>query len=604
MFSSRRWYAAALLAALCACSRSTAPASFERVAVLAFENLSTRPDLDWAGALAPGVIAAQTMGAAKFFVAAAGKHDLGALRAVKVLRGYYQVEGSTLRLRATLHDLETNRAARDFNEAGSLEQGPLPLLDRLSRQLAGQPRPYPHSNSAAVAALGAALLEPDAARRAEKAEAAWKMDPKLVPAAMEAAQARLGIGDAAGAVRVLEAAIPAAQDASTTSQARLLLAFLKRDPGQMKVALEQAVAQSPRNTDLLRELGELEGRLGHHADSQKWFRAALALEPRFTGLWNLLAYSQAYAGDFDAALASTAEYRKLGAADPNSFDSTGEIGWMAGRFTESAQAFLTAQEKDPLFLGGQEFAKAAFARLLAGDAAGADQVFSRYIESRRAAADPIVDLRQAHWLYLSGRPREAIELASKIAASGGEPGARAAAFLAVWLAQQDRKDDAQKAAQQARSIARSPGSVNMAGIAALLASPAASPAEWQKRTAAAFSPQAPASVTAGAMAYSLFLDRHYREAASVFERLLETVNPATADEVRALLAGSAVLGGDASRAAALLARWPLPPTPGESLFATLWFPHVIDWRARTLEKTNPQAAASLQSLYRSITRRS
>lgn len=570
------------------------------MAVLAFENLSTQRELDWAGAVAPSVLSYETVGAAKLLlVAGSGKHDLSTLRATEVLRGHYQVEGERLRLVAELRDVMSNQVVRRFEESGKLADGPMPLLDGLSRELAdGVTRPFPYSNRAAVEKFGAALLEIDPAKRADMAEAAFGMDPKLTAAAMEAAETRLARGDGAGALRVLEAVT--ASGAASPAPARLLLAFFKRDASGMRSALEQAVAESPRNTDLMRELGELTGRLGEHGESQKWFRKALELEPQFTGLWNLLAYSQAYGGDFKGALESAAQYRKLGVQDPNSFDSSGEILWMAGRFEESAKDFLAAQERDPLFLGGLEFAKAAFARLMAGDRTGADQVFARYLESRRAAADPIVDLRQAHWLYLSGRRQQAMEALQKVVGAGGELGARASAFGAVWLAQQGRKEEAQKAAAAGRAMARTPGSLNMAGVAALLASPGASAEEWQKRAAAAFNAQAPAAVTVGGLAYALFLDRHYKESAALFARLMEGLNPGLADEMRALLAGSLVQAGEDGKAAQILSRWPLPPAPGESMFASLWFPDVIEWRARAVEKTGGQGADTLRSLHRTV----
>ncbi len=586
--SSRPLLLVVLLTAACAGRRAERP--FDRIAILPFDNLSADAGLDWIGPLAPGVIATQTTGAARLLpLVATGEFDLARLRATQALRGYYQMEGSRLRLRATLTDIATNRTVRAFDHSGPASDGPLPLLDALSKDLADKVRPYPSSNREAVASLGSALLETGARERAQLAESAYRKDPALTPAAIEAAQTYIASGDPASAAGILRSLAPG--ESAESAQAGLMLALLERNQAAIRPALETAVRFSPRNSDLLGELGQLATRARDYGSGVRWFQKAIELEPEHPGPWNLLSYTQAYAGDFPAALASVEHLRTLSPQDPNSFDSIGEINWMAGRFDQAYKSFLEAQQKDPLFQGGLEFAKAAFSRLMAGDTAGADQLFGRYLESRRAAADPIVDLRQAHWLSLTGRRAQALEASAKLAAAGGELGSRAASFRSMWLAQAGRREEAQAMAANARGLARSPGAVNMAALAGLLASPNAPPQAWLARAQALFHPNAPASFAESALAYALFLNGHYKEAAAILERLVRQTNPGVVDELQSLLAGARLQLGDAKGAFELLNRWPLPPVPGESLFASLWFPNVIEWRGKATASVRGAAAA-------------
>ena len=75
---------------------------------------------------------------------------------------------------------------------------------------------------------------------------------------------------------------------------------------------------------------------------------------------------------------------------PAGYDTMGEINWLAGRFSEAEKNFLEAQQKQPQFLEGLEFSKAAFARFLAGDMAGADELFTKFGRASGTFKDPNV----------------------------------------------------------------------------------------------------------------------------------------------------------------------------------------------------------------------
>ncbi|MBL8178329.1 MAG: hypothetical protein JNK48_26875, partial [Bryobacterales bacterium] len=255
----------------------------------------------------------------------------------------------------------------------------------------------------------------------------------------------------------------------------------------------------------------------------------------------------------------------------------GEVHWFFGQFAEAEANFLEAQKRDPQFLGGLEFAKAALARFMAGDTKAADQIFSRYLETRRALKDPLADLRNAHWLYLTGRKKEALEAGKTVAAASTETGALMQSYLAVWQLQQGDAAAAETA-RLALSRARTPATASQAGLAALLAQPRSSAEEWNSRIGKAIGPATPPALKRLVLAYALLLGKHYRQARQVLEPLHAETPPSGAEEIRMLLAKAKWETGDQAGARDLLRRYPLPPQPGESVYASLWFPEFLQWR--------------------------
>jgi hypothetical protein len=82
---------------------------------------------------------------------------------------------------------------------------------------------------------------------------------------------------------------------------------------------------------------------------------------------------------------------------------------MAGKFSEAETFFLNAHKANPELLGGSDLQKAAYARWLSGDLAGADKVFEDYLKYRVDHADQTVAWRRAVWEYSTGRESAAIE---------------------------------------------------------------------------------------------------------------------------------------------------------------------------------------------------
>lgn len=553
---------------LAACGKQTSR-PLERIAAPPLENLSGNAELDWISSASTPLLVMKTAGApGRIVLGVNAEREAAAVRASQVLRGYYDGKGGTVRLHAALFDAESNRMVREFDEQGA----PGDVLDRLAAAIK-EGTVAAATRSAAMEAYGRSVHEKDAAVRRTRLEEALRSDPGFTPAAIALAQ----LQTPQEAVATLQAAIGRHQDGWERSRLQLALATVQREPAAVLKAMENCLRFAPNDTDMARGLGDALVNRHRYAEGVQWLEKAAALEPEQVQIWNLLAYANSYARNLDKAKQSLEGYRKAAPQDPNAFDTAGEIYWAFGQFREAETNFLEAQKIDPLFLGGLEFAKAAMARFLSGDEKGADQMFGRYMESRRSLKDPLADLRAAHWLYLTGRKQPAKEAIGKLAATTTEAGVLAQAFLALWQLQEG---DAAAAgtAQQAMGRARTPAAATQAGLVMLLAQPRASAEEWNSRIQRAVGPGAPPALRRLVLVYALTLGKHFKEARTLLEAMYNETPPSGSDEIRMLLALARLETGDKAGAKVLLERYALPPNPGDTLYASLWFPQFQAWR--------------------------
>jgi Flp pilus assembly protein TadD len=547
-----------------------------RIAVIPWENLSTREAIDWIGPVAPYEISARTVGDPhRVFLAAGSERDLLPLRAQQVLSGYYEAAANTLRVHVTLRDLATSRNLMQFEVDGGM---PEKLYTAVSARLSAVAGSSSESNEAALAAFGRALLSSRSGAKRDLLAQALKADPHYAPAAALLAQMISAAGDPQSAAAILETARSGRRDGWAWAQLTQELGAIRRDPALLRKGLESSAKLSPANADISRALGEFQVQHHRYPEAAKWFRKTVDLEPGVTAFWNLLAYAQAYARDFAGARASTAQYRKLAPSDPNAWDTTGEVEWYAGNFAAAESAFLEAQQKQPLFLGGLEFSKAAFARFLAGDLTGADQTYHRYLETRRALKDPLTDLREVHWWFLTARRGKALERVASLAQAEGDAGSRAGLFQALFLLEEGKSAEALAAAGNAAKKAADPSGRTTADLMVLLAQPPASANEWLSRVDRALPPTVPSTVRRQVLIYALILGKHYAPAVKLLESAYGETPPPAAEENRMLLGKALLATGNRQRAAEMLTNYPLPPQPGETLFATLYFPGFLEWR--------------------------
>ncbi|MBL8175835.1 MAG: hypothetical protein JNK48_14260, partial [Bryobacterales bacterium] len=302
----------ALLLAGCA---KQAARPLERIAAAPLENLSGNAALDWIAAASTPLLTMKTAGApGRIVLGVNAEREAAGLRATQVLRGYYSEHGGQVRLQAALYDTESHRMVREFREQGA----PGEVLDRLAAALKqGAVTP---TNSAAMQAYGQSVKETAAGARIARLQEALRADSGFAPAAIALAQ----FVSPEEARATLQSAISKNAEGWERSRMQLALATVDRDSAALLKALESCLRYAPNDTDMARGLGEALVNRHRYADGVKWLGRAASLEPHVTQVWNLLAYANSYAGDFEQAKHSLEQYRKTAEQDPNAYDTAGE----------------------------------------------------------------------------------------------------------------------------------------------------------------------------------------------------------------------------------------------------------------------------------------
>jgi len=91
------------------------------------------------------------------------------------------------------------------------------------------------------------------------------------------------------------------------------------------------------------------------------YQEGLRLDPKDHYLWNMLSYTQAWAGDLSAALEANDQYLALLPGDPNPWDSRGDVLYWFARHEKAIAAYRKVLELKPDFQDHQEFVKLAIA---------------------------------------------------------------------------------------------------------------------------------------------------------------------------------------------------------------------------------------------------
>ena len=167
-------------------------------------------------------------------------------------------------------------------------------------------------------------------------------------------------------------------------------------PGENRIQwLRESIQADPAFDEARLMLARDLTALQRFAEAAVVFRELAQRQPGIGAYWNELAYAQARAGDFEAALESIRRYEDLDKG-PNPLDSRGEILFMQRKYAEAAASFLEAYERSPDFLDGAPLRKAAEATLRAGDLQRADELFQRYLQKHRKGSMQEAPLR-ARW---------------------------------------------------------------------------------------------------------------------------------------------------------------------------------------------------------------
>jgi hypothetical protein len=572
--------------AISACT-SKQPQSPVKYAVLRFENLSRDSSLDWVGRAASEVLTkslgaiprgvmyqAQQPSAARPVSAPGISTEFPAARlagATQVIYGYYEVVNGQLRITAIAEDAATGQTTKSVTAAGDV----LPALSSLAKEFTASPKPYSTQSSAALQAAVTAMESP--APDEQMFRKAMAADPHYEEGYIGAAEVALAHKDKASLAEIVAQARAAGLNKITLARLDLAAASLSTNPADREQALVKLAAADPSDKSVIRAVADSEfTRLRFHDAATHYAEAA---DAGHSEIYNLLAYARMFEGDEKSALEAARRYQSLRPADPNAIDTEGDVQYFFSRFADAEKTYLRAAAKDPAFNQGGETWKAARARLLTGDVAGATELYNRYSGERTKSKDPTVGYRDAEWKYLCGARAQAVEDMRK--AVNGTSNAALKILeqtqIAIWELQLGKRADAIRDAQLV--IAAGQNQSTLAAIVARFASidPPASADEWRKRADSAFRGDSAGQVRAVALAYTLFLSGHYADAAPLWQKIYTATIP-NDQAPAALYAGSLYLSGHQKEAAAVLGGNPIPSVNLAASFECLYFPQYLEWR--------------------------
>lgn len=142
--------------------------------------------------------------------------------------------------------------------------------------------------------------------------------------------------------------------------------------------------------------------LKDYATAASTFRKIAANRP---GVKNILAYAESLAGNCAEGKRLLEENSRIAEEEANALDSLGEISFFCGEFAEAEQYFLAS---GPKWSGARlsqnvvEPLKAAAARIMTGDTAGANQMASAHFQKMSKANPQAVSSLQSVWTSISG----------------------------------------------------------------------------------------------------------------------------------------------------------------------------------------------------------
>jgi tetratricopeptide (TPR) repeat protein len=549
-----------LLALAAACARKE-PASVERLAILPFENLSSNNDLAWMGRAVAAAIVYDL--AASRSVSAQNVDSIAALSstdATRVVQAYFFERNGRLGFRVTVEDIRRAQTVDSFELDGPVE-GVLTLVNGVASKLSPSARPFGTAKEQAFRDYGQALNAGDRAASLRALEAASVADPGFSLAYLTWARVLAGGGDRDQALKVLAAARNAHPDTIDAAELDYVLGAVSGDPKVREKALETLTRNGSLNYARLKELGEVQFSERKFSEAVQSFQAAAKLPGEDPAIWNQLGYTYAFTQDLAGARRALETYQRLlGPGDVNGLDSLGEVSFYLGDFAGAEKYFLEASAKNPSAQGGGELLKAAQARLMTGDLAGADGLFQKYVNASQSAQRELTGYQQAQWEFLTGRRKAGMQRLEQILTKlPGEGPAVGACQLSIWKLQTGDSRGAVSMADQAVKIARSPAVRTITAMCQAVA-------DGSKENA-----------------FGLMLAHKYAEALPIIEKTYRETNPSFDGQIRTLLAWAYVENGRAADAKQLVALYPIPLSAGDPLFASLIFPRFLFLRGVVLQ---------------------
>jgi tetratricopeptide (TPR) repeat protein len=599
-----------LLIGLAGCARQSVKPQAERIAILRFENLGQDSSADWIGRAIPVILEAELAPAPNTTMVGTGQlhgfdRTLGVrpisapgisaertqalvAGANRIAYGEYSVRGGRLYARLWLEDPQTQKIVKVLAATAAANDA-IGAATSLARQLSTRLAAYSTRNAECIRAYAEGLESHDPAQAAVRMQEAIAADADFGPAYRSLAELDMQLQDRAGAIAVLDRAL-ARGGITPIERARIQLdaAGIKNDPAARQQALAELARLEPGNARTWQTLGETAMARADYNVALEAYRHALDIEPQNVPLLNELGYAATNTGHFDEGIAALRKYRSLRPNDPNAFDSMGDLYLITNRYREAEDFYRQAHKADPNFNGNSDLFKAAMARAMMGDLPAADDLDKQYVIARAAAHDPNAPFKQPEWFWLTGRHKQALtELQAYARTAEGRQdrsaATRAYAGIAIWDLMANDRPAAQEFAQKAASLAER-SSVGAALVARFLAQPSVSAEEWQARADRFVTNPAQTAARDQMLAYALLLDRQFKAAKVVQQRLYDATGTASNEGMPVLLAWCDVENGQPDAATPLLGRTPVPPSAGVTTFMPLWFPRIFELRAIIAEK--------------------
>jgi tetratricopeptide (TPR) repeat protein len=317
----------------------------------------------------------------------------------RFVHGYFTKTGDVLHLSVEVEDASTHKMVSTEQIDGPV----LSSVNTLAKTLDPKAEPFSTSNEDAIAAWG----------RGEY-EKAVTIDPSFGTAWLGWIQSLAQSNDGAGAIAVAKRALEHPVKSEIDGlRIELTRATLEKDEHAEHEALLKLTARIA-DPALLANLGAFEMRAREFALAVGDYKKIVAERPADGDAWNKLGYAYGDQGKIAEAETAFAEYGKLPGQEANSFDSLGEVYFTNGQFAQAEKAFLRAHDLDAALLTGGDLRKAAYAHWLAGDLAGADALFARYLDFRAKRKDPALEFEHAAWEYATGRKDQALARLAKV----------------------------------------------------------------------------------------------------------------------------------------------------------------------------------------------
>ena len=582
----------------------------ERIAILRLENLSGDPSLGWTGRALSEIISGELSGTGKpRVISSANLHAFDRVLGVRpvsapgisaesnqalaaganqIAYGEYTVRNGRLEVRMTIEDAGALKAARVIT-ASAPAGDVLGAGTALARQISNKAGPYNTRNPAALEAYIKALESADPTVMEVGLGVAMSADADFVPPYRLMAQIKAQRQDRAGAVATLDRALARGNAIPEMDRARLELesAEFSGNTEARQAALLKLVKLDSGDAASWNALGATLMSRHDYQQAQQAFQKASDLAPEDVALLNTTGYAAGQAGDMDAATSVLRRYAALRPNEPNPLDSMGDVNLFNGRLSEAENFYLQSLKKDPNFENQNGLMKAALARLLSGDVAGANNLAERYLSARAEAKDPIVDYRRAQWSWISGRRKAAAQQMGAFALAN-EAGplrdiaSRAYAELSIWSLMSGDREGAARLAQKALSIA-GPASAGNALVARFLAQPPAGSSEWVVRAEQQFPGPAQNAIKNFSLAYALLINQEFQPAMLLFKQMWEGGSPTADEGLPVLLAWCYLETGRVKDAAPLLRSNPIPSS-GLTPYTAFYIPRLLYLRGLLAEK--------------------